>query len=601
MIIFKPALKSLNLFLLAVFLVLFFYRPIETEDVWWHLSLGQWIEQHHAIPHSDVFNINTETIEWSPTYWLGSYLIYKTYEIGGLDGLKIFRTLFFSFLLLIFVLKLLKHLPKSLTIILALLICFAIDSRILLRPLIFNFLFVLIYLQLLYQHRDKTKSNQIYTIPLLSILWFNLHLGAFVYGTIILAVFGLSSLINYIQYGSEHPLEKTKLLQLILVTIGHLTAFLVNPYGLKGALSCYHLVLQPSGINQKLFFNTVLEMQPPTNILTFNGIWFFLLIGIVLLLLIKNKNTKLIDWLIFIIPTFSYIYSARSIELFIGSMMILIWRLCRNITPAEIQIKQKPFRNLNMALQIAVFLYLSAYIFLLLNQKAYVNSKFIPKLAMQMDAYNPNEAVALLKKHNIIGPVFAWEGYGGSIIWNAYPDLRPLADGRQVNTTAYLDYLNAAMNPEKYWDQIQSKYQFNIAILEANFGTLYKIMDYLMKRSDWKMIYIKGSCVVFIKDKAYALSDDLENFQQHLRAIQPKIDEAGSMLNADNKSGSHFLNPIKEKLIVYSEPLEEGVALYGSGLKGAGFNLLLKAHQITPSQKTKKILQFVFNDLNKTQ
>ena len=62
---------------LGIFIFLFFYHPIETEDVWWHLSTGRWIAQHVQVPNEDVFPFAHERTHWlCNNEWLGSVILY---------------------------------------------------------------------------------------------------------------------------------------------------------------------------------------------------------------------------------------------------------------------------------------------------------------------------------------------------------------------------------------------------------------------------------------------------------------------------------------------------------------------------------------------
>lgn len=598
---FEKILKICSLSLLAVFLVLFFFRPIETEDVWWHLSTGQWIAAHHDIPKYDVFNCTDEKIPWFPVHWLGSLTLYGIYQFGGLLGLKIFRAIFFLFILSIFIYKSRKNLPPPFLITLILLLAFGLDYRILLRPLIFNFVFIQIYLIILSHHLCDEKSKWIFFIPLLSGLWFNIHLGVFVYGTIILGTFLFADIVELVGHGSkavknEAWLLQRKIRELILVIIGHFGAFFINPFGIAGALFPFRAIIDPNSINQKFFFSNVIEMTPPVHILSGAGWWFFPLVISVIFCIKFNNKIKFAELLLFIVSLFSFIYSARSIELFLCTGMFILWRSLPNLDLKKRWAGLTDSKRAGPILYALLILFLTVNIYVLLQRAAVIDNQLKKEISLDLSPYNPTAALEFLDQHKIQGVALAWEGYGGSILWSSYPRIKPLADGRQINVKAYLDYLRITSSPEKYWDIMQSRYGFTIAILDTNFGTLNKTIDYLVKNPRWKMVFLKGACIVFIKTDAYPLYRQIKDFQAGLKNTSPRLTELAQVLKQPALDNLSSLKRMTGELVVYSEPQEEGLLLYTTGFKAAGLNRLIDAYLVTPTVKLKKILSLISED-----
>ena len=63
-------------------------QPIWDTDVWWHLRVGEWIVQHHAVPRTDLFSSVTPDRGWRTFNWLFEVLIYGALRIVG-DGLNV--------------------------------------------------------------------------------------------------------------------------------------------------------------------------------------------------------------------------------------------------------------------------------------------------------------------------------------------------------------------------------------------------------------------------------------------------------------------------------------------------------------------------------
>ena len=69
-------LKALAGVALLVFLVVYFLQPVELDDIWWHLKVGQYIANSHQVPSFDPFPFADEKTPWTFTSWLGSSILY---------------------------------------------------------------------------------------------------------------------------------------------------------------------------------------------------------------------------------------------------------------------------------------------------------------------------------------------------------------------------------------------------------------------------------------------------------------------------------------------------------------------------------------------
>ena len=56
-------------------------------DVWWHLRTGEWIMQHHALPHIEPFSSFAAGRPWNAYSWLFELLILQLFQQLGLTGI----------------------------------------------------------------------------------------------------------------------------------------------------------------------------------------------------------------------------------------------------------------------------------------------------------------------------------------------------------------------------------------------------------------------------------------------------------------------------------------------------------------------------------
>lgn len=603
----EKILNRTSFALLVLFLFLFFFRPIETDDVWWHLGVGRWIAEHGQVPLDDVFSCRAQHLPWFHTQWLGSWILYTVYSSGGFLGLKIFRALYFIAFLAFFFVKAKRHIPPAILFPLLLILAFGIDTRVLLRPLIANFFFLLIYLEMLFNYQRQESDRRIYALPLLSILWFNLHAGALYYGTILIGVFLFVNLLQCFEARGRKELSpdferlKRKTVGLLMIFVFHFLAMTVNPYGPKGVWQLLRAALDPAGVNRQFFFQNIQEMKPPAYILlTSEGIWFFLLVAAVLACLIGTRRKNYIEWLLFIIGFFWFLASNRVLEFFLCVSMQIILNAVRN-QDFKFHNSFRLTPNVSILFQSLIIIFLIFNLLHFTNQKAVRNETLVRRISLPVEVYDPQAAVDFLKKYQLTGNVFNWEGYGGSLIWTSYPELKPLADGRQVDKEAFFDYYKALSNPRRYWPEVEAKYNLTIALLDVNTGTMHKIFDYLINNPDWQFVFLRGSTVVLVKRGVFSLPDELTVWEEKLRTTAvPKLKALQILEWEDEKSTNGFFSALKVFLYpapYYIDSLEEGSVLFTSGYSGAGLERMIRAYELTKSPHARYILRLAVDSL----
>ena len=254
-------LSSLLLFFLALFLS--FFRYIEFSDSWWHLAAGRWIVEHHNVPHVDPF-VPSGQSPWLLTSWLGDIILYLVYQCDGILGLKLFRAFWFVGVLAVFLFYAYRKIPLPGVFILLFLLQCGFSRRCLLRPDIFNFLFIQISLICLLSYYNNSNRRSLGILLIVGIFWLNLHLGGFVYGNALIGFFLLAAIITK----SFH-----KVRDLSIVCILYVFFLSFNPYGLEGAIHPFKIFLAPDYIHFYKFHQLIEEDQFPSYIYQASGLW----------------------------------------------------------------------------------------------------------------------------------------------------------------------------------------------------------------------------------------------------------------------------------------------------------------------------------------
>jgi hypothetical protein len=160
---------------------------LNNADIWWHLSAGLWMLQHHALPHFGIFS-QASAQPWIASSWAYELSLAVAYKLVGLRAIP--------WLLMCF-----KAALAVLTFLLAggmrgrfwLAIGLSVVSQYILGsaqlgPAYFSIVFFGIELLLLLDARRSGSLHLLWWLPALFLLWANLHVE-FVYGIVVLVFF----------------------------------------------------------------------------------------------------------------------------------------------------------------------------------------------------------------------------------------------------------------------------------------------------------------------------------------------------------------------------------------------------------------------------
>ena len=283
------------IFLYSVIAYYLFSWPVVAQDtdLWYHLNSGRYFFENRTIPHDSFFSFITPPREWTDYYWLFQVLIYKIYSFSGYYGLIVLRATLYLLTASLVLLYLLKNtdsresnLALYFVVIISLYFMFLVGRYQNIRPHTFTYLFIVLYLYIL-----EFKSDKTFYLPLLSILWVNLH--GIVYPVILIIT--LSYCVEFFikRLKDRVPFTRERLLFIASLVVAMWCIFL-TPHGqrlIKVPListeyaSLYIKELQPIRLQDLTWFVITL------NSLDFNSI-FKILIVIALLAGIRSFLKK---------------------------------------------------------------------------------------------------------------------------------------------------------------------------------------------------------------------------------------------------------------------------------------------------------------------
>ncbi len=144
-------------------------------DLWYHLSGGRFFWQNGSIARDAFFSYVQPPKDWYNYYWLFQVIVYKIFQAAGYYGLIVLRCLLYALTAFFICLSFVRMNRNRTEILLGLLLFIGcamviMYRELLVRPHLFSYLFIVVFLYILECKRDK-----IWVLPLLGIIWSNVH------------------------------------------------------------------------------------------------------------------------------------------------------------------------------------------------------------------------------------------------------------------------------------------------------------------------------------------------------------------------------------------------------------------------------------------
>lgn len=279
-------------------------------DIGWHIRTGEWILDHHTVPHHDLYSFSKPDAPWYAWEW-GSDVIYGSlHRAAGLKGVVLLAGVIIS----LFAWTLLRrmvgggvHLLWAMVV--SLLGVGAASIHFLARPHLFTLLFLSISVWMIDIDRKQLSvrsARRLWLLVPLTVVWTNLH-GGFL---ALIAVLGLTAVGFAIEawVGRSDFRHAARYAALVALCSA---ASLINPYG-------YHLHTHVAEyLRSDWIRNTIQEFQSPIfrneNMLQFEALMFTGLIGAGLLF----KQRRVVEGLWIVYFAHMSLGSVRHVPIFV--------------------------------------------------------------------------------------------------------------------------------------------------------------------------------------------------------------------------------------------------------------------------------------------
>ncbi len=552
--------------ILALALIVLFYGSTlvyqialpMADDMARHVTNGKMIlEGHWSILFNNVYSYVQPGQPFVNHHWFSGVVFYLLLLVMGWGGLVLFKAvvLIATFLLLFRLAT--KRADFWLVAFLSLPAIFILIERTSLRPEIFSYLLIAVYLTLLSRFDEHPESNAVFWLVPLQALWVNLHIF-FSIGVMIAAAYLAEKMLHTPPGGfrakfsaawlanlwSSQVVKKSALLVLLLVV-----ASTFNPNGIAGALYRYPSDF-PIAITENEspaeYSRTIAFGQDPSVVM------FYALVPVLALSFIPvfKRGKRPYFYLFAAAATIAIGFTIMRGIVFFG--MIFLPVAAANFNDWFIGTRrwlERESPRIARGVGDALFVALAGTLLFLILPSTYAKVSPDKKFGIGLTPMS-QAAARFFRDNSIQGPVFNDTDIGSYLIYNLYPDERVFSDNRFGDAYSrgfFSDTYLPLLRNEDAWRAASDLYQFNAIFVDPYDGD-NEFRAFLWRRLTdpaWVLVYGDQYAMIFVRNtpqNAYIIGKyaiTTQNAGDRLRSLADSgdYDEMVAAADIDNLLG----------------------------------------------------------------
>jgi len=500
-----PTLSDLA-FLLPI-LVLFWSTTgvgwlLTDSDTGWHIRTGDWILASGRIPRADVFSFTMAGRPWVAWEWLSDIVMALAHRTGGLAGVVFFAVLLLGVTSVCIYREAVAECGhRFIALALTWLALSASTIHWLARPHLVTPLMAAVFCRILNSVERKREPRLLWSLPLLTILWANLHGGFFV-GIALICTYAIGAAAEALLSGSRDT-AWSRSRSYLCAAAGCALASFLNPYRYR-----LHIHIAQY-LGTSFYFARISEFQS-VDFHSFTAAYFETLLMLAIAAAAWHLRSRRFTHA-FLLLSWSHLalFSARNIPIFaviavpgisvamrewLGSEM---WSRTFKKTQHELEsgFQLLAERSKNRGWHLAPCFALLLFAVLL----AHPGHRKILQAEFDKSRF-PVDAAVFLSQQHLVSPIrlySSWQ-WGGYLIYRLWPLLTVFDDGRtDFYGPAFVNEGLRVWDAHPDWSGILDRYQVNAALLPVD-SPLASVMR---ERNDWEQVYQDRGAVLFGKVK----------------------------------------------------------------------------------------------------
>jgi hypothetical protein len=470
-------------------------------DTGWHVRTGEWILANHRVPTQDMFSYTKAGQPWFAWEWLWDVAFAWLYQHGAMAAVVLASMVVIS-LTSVLLFRLVRRKSGNALIAIAIMYLVTGGSAIhwLARPHLFTLLFTVIFYSILERVKEG-RTHLLWSLPLLTVLWTNLHGGFFV-GIILIGTYGAGELASALfnARADEGLAAARRSVPYLATAAASALATLINPYS-------YHLHAHIyEYLTDKYQYKNIVEFQsfnfhhPVTvffepmlvlglaaavwSLFRKDFVYTLLIAGWAHVALVTVRNTPI--FMIVAAPPVAMMLESLLRELPVRDLAAWLRRAALNFERFAADFSETDaVARFHVASAAAIGLL--AVLFYAPNAPAQCRAEYDAK-------HYPAKAVEVLRQAGAADTIFTEDAWGGYLIYRLYPTSKVFIDGRSdfygsIFNEKYLNVMNVRYDWEKNLDQ----YHVNTILLSPNVS----LAGTLKESRRWHTVYDDGVAIVF--------------------------------------------------------------------------------------------------------
>jgi hypothetical protein len=479
-------------------------------DVGWHIRTGEYILKHHAVPYRDLYSFSKPGAPWFAWEWLSDLIDAALFRIAGLKGVVLAAGMTIALFATTLVRRVTRlNVNPFAALFVALVGVGSASMHFLARPHVFTLLLVSVSMWMIETDRDGSgpKKRIFWLIPIV-LVWTNLH-GGFL---AILAVLGLTAVGSAIEEwiaarnmaGVREKTTRSSFPQTVrelnwskparygILTAACAAVSLVNPYG----WGLHQHILEY--LRSDWIRNVIQEFQSPSfrseNMLQFEALLFVGLMTAGALF----RRRRVAEGLWILLFAYLSLSSVRHAPVFVAVTLPLIaaevaswWQAFTQAAPKG---SLRGILNQMAADSAAGFRRSSVW------PAVFVLALMVTGKPIRWPTDFPTELfpVHMIHAHEaeiVRSRVLTTDQWGDYLIYLNPERQKVFVDGRSdfygsKVGNEYIHLLNGGWD----WEQVISKYQFNLALLPVE----QPLVQLLKQRAEWRVVQDDGKHILFV-------------------------------------------------------------------------------------------------------
>lgn len=487
--------------------------PLTNTDIWWHLAAGRQMVQDARFFYQDPFSLGAAGQPWIDLHWLFQLGAYGVYQLGGVVGLVVAKTVIVCGAALLLLRAAAPppsaHLRASapLAVLIIATLIYGARHLVLARPIVLTLLFLSVFLLLLERFRRNERPLPLLWLLPVQLLWANAQ-GLFVLGPMVVAIYALAQglALGAGRWGIEsveQPRSGRGLVALFVAIAALFLACLVTPYGWQGLKLPFALFgrIEPGAA---LYAANVSENVPPWRLEALGGIgamahfkWVGALAFASCLLTLRR----------FVLPHFALLVAFFGLALLAQRNVLLFYWAAGLVVPLNLRgLVSAPRGGMVPKTRPALLTGLALVGLALLAYAGHRASRDEDSIVQPAPFRLPTQSVAKLQALTRSGQIAHGGGifnsvrYGGYLIWTLFPARRPFIDGRLIIRTPaqFAEHLDLADRPRHAFDRFRQRYDIRLALLPTAYPQRYlPLVVHLYRDPRWQLVDTDGTETLF--------------------------------------------------------------------------------------------------------